>query len=122
MSNIHQTKTSKTTRDMGLFVPSLVLRKLHEETSGVIEDKEIHAGDVIIKMSECTLTLKTTIDIMDHDLTSLENKADRLERLKCIQSITAKLNDIDELFVRLHSGESPTDIANDFTQLTGIQF
>ena len=107
---------------MGLFVPSLVLRKLHEEVSGVIEDKEIHAGDVIIKMSECTLTLKTTIDIMSHDLTSLENKADRLERLKCVQSITAKLNDIDKLFVRLHSGESPTEIANDFTQLSGIQF
>lgn len=122
MSNIHQTKTSKTTRDMGLFVPSLVLRKLHDEASGVIEDKEIHAGDVIIKMSECILTLKTTIDVMSHDLTNLPDKADRLERLHCVQSITAKLNDIDELFVRLHGGESPTDTANDFTQLTGIQF
>lgn len=121
MSKTNKVKTSKTTRDMGLFVPSLALNKLHNETTVAIKDNDINACDVIIKMNECIVNLETAINIMSSDLTKLPTKVEQLERLRCIQTVTAKVNSINELFKRLHNGESAVTIANDFTELTNIQ-
>lgn len=118
-------KTKPSTKDMGLYVPSRVLAAIAAASTTLdttCQPESPCAADVIIKMSEVISALTLSRDVVTHDLTKLKDKAVKLERLKCAQTLTAKLDSINKLFARLHGGESPISIASEFTELTDIQF